>query len=235
MAYRSVVQGSGSLAPKLAAVTGGFSFSKSRVEAFSDGVFAIAATLLVLGFQIPAATPAGDAGLARDLVAMWPQYAVYAASFATIGIMWMNHHAIFDKTRAISYACMIANLALLMLVSFLPFPTSVLGHRGLTPAAITYYGATLLVLSLAFNFLGYFAALGPEQGGSLTDFIRKRNVWNSAGMVGYAAGIPIGLYSPASAIALYIAMAAYYLSPAALRGNPAAQAQAGVFGGKHHV
>lgn len=163
---------------------------------------------------------------------MWPQYVVYAASFATIGIMWMNHHAIFDQTEEISHGCMIANLALLMLVSFLPFPTSVLGRFGLTPAAMTYYGLTLFALSLAFNVLGYLAALRPDERANLVDFARKRNLWNSAGLAGYAIGIVLGYFIPALAIALYAAMAAYYLSPAALRGNPAAKAARLAQGGR---
>jgi TMEM175 potassium channel family protein len=203
---------------------GSISFSKARVEAFSDGVFAIAITLLVLGFQVPQPAPSGDASLARDLIAMWPQYVVYAASFATIGIMWMNHHSLFNHTERISHGVMTANLALLMLVSFLPFPTSVLGRHGVTPVAVIYYGLTMVGLSICFNVLGYLASLTPSQPARLLDFLRKRNFWNTAGLLGYAIGVGVAYVAPAWTIALYAAMAAYYLSPAALRGNPAAQA-----------
>jgi len=223
--YRLVVQGLEISLPEWGAVDlGSISFNKPRVEAFSDGVFAIAITLLVLGFQVPQPAPDADAGLARDLLAMWPQYVVYAASFATIGIMWMNHHSLFDHTERISHGVMTANLALLMLVSFLPFPTSVLGRYGITPVAVVYYGLTMVGLSLCFNVLGYLASLSPAEPARLLDFLRKRNLWNTAGLLGYVVGIGVALVEPVWTIALYAAMAAYYLSPAALRGNPAAQA-----------
>src|SRR5579864_7478544 len=91
----------------------GVSISKSRFEAFSDGVFAIAITLLVLEFHAPDLQSPSDAGLTAALLAIWPQYAVYAASFATIGIMWFNHYALFHNARSVSYGALIANLALL--------------------------------------------------------------------------------------------------------------------------
>jgi uncharacterized membrane protein len=223
--YRSVVQGLEISRPEWWAVAvGSVSFSKARVEAFSDGVFAIAITLLVLGFQVPQPTPDGDAGLARNLIAMWPQYVVYAASFATIGIVWMNHHSLFNHMERISHGVMTANLALLLFVSFLPYPTSVLGRDGVTPVAVIYYGLTMVALSVCFNVLGYLASLTPSQPAQLLDFLRKRNLWNTAGLLVYMIGVGLAYVAPAWTIALYAAMAAYYLSPAALRGNTAAQA-----------
>jgi uncharacterized membrane protein len=98
--------------------------SSARLEAFSDGVLAIAATLLVLELHVP------DAGqdLGAALLAQWPSYAAYAVSFATIGIIWVNHHALFVHVRQVDRTLLFLNLLLLMVVSLIPFPTAILGR-----------------------------------------------------------------------------------------------------------
>ena len=190
---------------------------KGRVEAFSDGVFAIAITLLVLGFQPPEARPASDDGITRGLLALWPQYLVYAASFATVGIMWINHHALFSKLTAVPHRIILVNLALLMVVSFLPFPTSVLGRFGLMRSPVIYYGLTLIAASLCFGTLQYMVNLAPGERGSIVDFLRRRNVWNTMGIIAYTAGIPIAYYSPLATIVIYAAVALYYMLPVGVR------------------
>src|SRR2546423_5191916 len=99
--------------------------STARVEAFSDGVFAIAITLLVLGLR-----PLGAGrGLARDLAQQWPSYAAYVVSFGTIGIIWMNHSTLFGHLRRLDRPLVVANLLLLMVVAFIPFPTEFLASH----------------------------------------------------------------------------------------------------------
>jgi uncharacterized membrane protein len=93
--------------------------SKARVEAFSDGVFAIAATLLVLDLAVP--RPGG--GLLGGLLGQWPQYAAYTTSFITIGIIWVNHHAVIERLARVDRGFMFVNLVLLMFVALIPFPT----------------------------------------------------------------------------------------------------------------
>ena len=92
---------------------------KGRFEAFSDGVFVVAVTLLVLEVHLPATlSPSpSEAEQWRSLVQIWPQYLVYAASFATIGIMWLNHHALFRYIERITHGMIVANLVLLLLIS----------------------------------------------------------------------------------------------------------------------
>src|SRR5207249_5147766 len=91
----------------------------SRVEAFSDGVFAIAITLLILSVGIDKA-PHGDLG--TYLVDLWPAYLAYAVSFLTIGIMWVNHHLLFDNFARVDRPMLLLNILLLMLIAFVPFP-----------------------------------------------------------------------------------------------------------------
>lgn len=196
---------------------GELALGKGRFEAFSDGVFAIAITLLVLGFQPPDAHPATDDGITRGLLALWPQYLVYVASFATVGIMWINHHALFSKLKSVPHGVIVMNLALLMVVSFLPFPTSVLGRFGLMRGPVVYYGLTLIAASLCFGALQYMVNLTPGERASFIDFMKRRNLWNTVGIVAYAAGIPLAYYSPLAAIVLYGVVALYYLLPVGVR------------------
>jgi uncharacterized membrane protein len=97
-----------------------------RTETFSDGVFAIAITLLVLGL-VPPHTPAG--GLLDGLVALWPAYVAYVTSFTFIGVIWFNHHQAFTCVRFVDRGLHAANLGILFTTAVLPFPTVVLARR----------------------------------------------------------------------------------------------------------
>jgi uncharacterized membrane protein len=189
------------------------SISKGRFEAFSDGIFAIAITLLVLEFRPPDLGVASDRSLADALLAMWPQYLVYLASFGTIGIMWFNHYALFHNVKTVSYGALVANLVLLLLVSFLPFPTNILGRYGLMPTAVVYYGLTLIGLSICFSTLYYSASLKPHERGSVAGYMRTLNRWNTVGFTVYVAGTLIGYFYPVVAIVLFTIVAFYYLLP----------------------
>ena len=126
------------------------------MEAFSDGVIAVAATLLVLNLVVPAA---GAHGLAHALGRRWPAYAAYATSFITIGIIWINHHVVLGRLREADHAILILNLLLLMTIGVLPFATNLLSvylnrPRGQHVAAAVYAGAFLL-MSIAFALLNW--------------------------------------------------------------------------------
>ncbi len=104
--------------------------STTRLEAFSDGVFAIAITLLILEIKVPAAAEiAALGGLWAALAERWPSYVGYILSFFVIGIMWVNHHALFTHIRRIDRLLLLANLLMLMTASFLPYPTAVLAEH----------------------------------------------------------------------------------------------------------
>ena len=129
-------------------------WATGRVEAFSDGVFAIAITLLVLEIGVP---ESDFDNLWRGIAHQWPAYLAYATSFITIGGIWLIHHGIFRRLEYANSWVMRINLGLLMAVSFLPFPTKLLAEaihdRGAERAAVIFYGATLLVISLLLNAL----------------------------------------------------------------------------------
>jgi len=125
----------------------------ARIEAFSDGVFAIAITLLILNIKIPDAS-SGD--LVTQLVRQWPSYFAFFISFAFVGVMWVNHHRLFTYIHRSNDVLLLLNLLLLLGVSFVPFPTAVLAKNlsngGQRAAAILYNG-TYFVLSILFNLL----------------------------------------------------------------------------------
>jgi uncharacterized membrane protein len=135
----------------------------SRVEAFSDGVFAIAVTLLVLDIDVP---ESAFGNLWRGFADQWPAYLAYATSFVTIGGIWMLHHGVFRCLRYANNAVMRINLALLMAVSFLPFPTRLVAEAitsgSAERAAVIIYGGSLLAISLAFGGLSYAIARDPQ-------------------------------------------------------------------------
>ena len=130
----------------------------SRVEAFSDGVFAIALTLLILEIRVP---EQGHGHLVRALIALWPSYLAFATSFFTIGVMWMNHHRVFSLIGKTDQGLLAANLLLLLVITFIPFPTALLA-RNLDNAdssvAAVLYNATFFAAAIAFRVLWSYAS-----------------------------------------------------------------------------
>ena len=125
----------------------------SRVEAFSDGVFAIAITLLILEIRVPEGEPGH---LWRGLVALWPSYVAFLMSFFVILIEWVNHHELLRMVRAVNYPFLFTNGFLLLTVTFLPFPTAVLAAKLATPdagSAVAFYCATFVANALFWNVL----------------------------------------------------------------------------------
>lgn len=190
-----------------------FTLGKARFEAFSDGVFAIAITLLILEVHLPSSISAtsSDGAQVRALAAIWPQYLVYVASFATIGIMWLNHHALFHNARRITLGVIVANLFLLLGISFLPFPTAVLGQLGLSRPAVVYYGLTVSLIAVGYTVV-YVAVLRAHPGTG-----RPFTAWNVVGLTLYPAATLVSAFVPVAGVALFIALAAFYMLPRNVR------------------
>jgi uncharacterized membrane protein len=131
--------------------------SGRRVEAFSDGVFAIAITLLILDLVVPARTEVAEGELGHHLSEQWPAYFAYVVSFLTIGIIWVNHHTVFNKVRMVDRRVLFANLALLLVVSAIPFPTKLISEYLLAGAdshlAAAIYSTTMLAMGIAYSAL----------------------------------------------------------------------------------
>jgi uncharacterized membrane protein len=126
----------------------------ARVEAFSDGVFAIAITLLILEIHAPDAGAA--AGLWAGLMALWPSYVAFLLSFFVVLIMWVNHHELMRLVRVVTYPLLFANGVLLLTVTFVPFPTAVLARYLATAeakVAVAFYCGTFVINSLAWGLV----------------------------------------------------------------------------------
>jgi uncharacterized membrane protein len=134
--------------------------SVNRMESFSDGVIAVAITLLVLNITVPMP---GATSLAHDLGRRWPEYGAYATSFITIGIIWINHHVMIGRLARTDHSILILNILLLLTIGLLPFATDLLaqylnrGHGQHLAAAI--YGGAFLLMSIAFFTLNAFILL----------------------------------------------------------------------------
>src|SRR2546423_13165892 len=133
----------------------------ARLEAFSDGVFAIAITLLIIEIHVPAREHAETLG--HELLRIWPSYLGYLTSFLTIGVMWINHHYVFELIGRIDRTMLLLNTLLLMLIAFVPFPTAVLAQfveTGGARAAAVLYGATLTLTAITYFAWWRYAAGG---------------------------------------------------------------------------
>jgi len=201
-----------------------------RIEAFSDGVFAIAITLLILEVGKPDPGVEGTK-LVADLVKLWPQFAAYAVSFLTILIMWVNHHWLFQLIRRTNRIFMVLNGLLLMTITFINYPTAVfadqLQENGLTATrtqisgpqvALAFYSGTFVVIAVLYNRMWWYAAHrghlllpGVERQVELIDrqFVFGPLLYLLAlalGFVGTGA-FPIALgFGMDSALALYYAL-----------------------------
>jgi uncharacterized membrane protein len=200
----------------LAGVTaGGADAETDRIEAFSDGVFAIAITLLVLDLHLP---DTSRNGVWRGLVHEWPQFAAYLTSFFIIGIMWANHHSMFRTIVRADRTLLFLNLLLLLWTTLLPFPTRLVAEHlrdgGSNAAqAEAVYSANLTLAAVAFSLIWIHAVRG---GRLVAAPMGRRAEWRSIarfsmGTVWYAATIGISYASAGAALAVQFALALYYL------------------------
>jgi uncharacterized membrane protein len=185
---------------------------KTRLEAFSDGVFAIAITLLVL--TIP--EPTNYHHLADALAHQWPAYAAYAVSFAVIGVMWLNHHTVFDHFVRIDRNLVYLNLTLLATVVLIPYPTQVFGEalqrgEGERVAAV-FYSIVMTLNGVAWGALWLY---GSSRRRLLADDFpeeqrRTATVLFTFGTLIYLGTIVVGLINAYACLALHGAIGVYY-------------------------
>jgi len=187
--------------------------SKGRVEAFSDGVFAVAITLLIFNIQVDKAAP-GE--LFNALMAAWPKYAAYVASFLTIGVMLMNHHGLFTRIAHLNRPLLFLNLLLLMAIVFLPFPTAQLGANILVPqdapTAASFYAASAVLIAVFFSAFWAYLFTHPDLLSPDVDREAVLRSWPrfSIGLIAYLICVPLGQVSPIGVIIVCAAMAIYY-------------------------
>jgi uncharacterized membrane protein len=189
-----------------------------RVEAFSDGVFSIAITLLVLEIHVPnlgeEATPQA---LVAALAAQWPSYIGYVVSFLTIGNAWINHHNLFRLVGRVSHGLLITNLLLLMAVGFLPFPTALLADTLGKPGeqvGVLVYAGTFVFTAVMFNLL-WFAVKKVLKPGAPASAIEAINSSYRLGPPISVAALVIAVVNPTLGIIVIGGLMVLYLLPRA--------------------
>jgi uncharacterized membrane protein len=182
-----------------------------RLDAFSDGVFAIAITLLVLDLGVP---PGSGEHLLDSILHQWPSLLAYVTSFLTIGVIWLQHSAITGTLRAADATLYRLNLLVLLLASFLPFPTKLVaefvGDRDPERVAVVFYGLTMLALSLALTaFVRYAAENRRLVRDEVEAHIVEDALAHQPSFLLYGVGIGVGLLLPTVAVGVYLAIALY--------------------------
>jgi uncharacterized membrane protein len=189
----------------------------ARFEAFSDGVFAIAATLLVLEFS---AKPGSDLG--KELVHLWPSYLAYVTSFVTIGIIWMNHHHTVSLIGRTDRTMLFINILLLLTIAFLPFPTKLVAQNlrggGGEQAAALAYSATFVLMAVLHLIWWRYARTDRRLIADETPDSALRAVDRAylPGVPMYGTVFVVAFFSPLAAVLITFAIAAFYLPSAAL-------------------
>ena len=202
--------------------------TKGRLEAFSDGVIAVAITLLALDLKVSAASIAAHHGLWGALVADWPKFAAYVLSFTVIGIMWVNHHGLMDRVAVVDRTLLFINLLLLLFIVALPFSTSLFAEFLLeggndSHVAAAVYSATLFGCAIGFNLLWLWIirdrrrlheAIDPDV--ARTQFRRF-----SIGIFVYLAAVAVSFVSAVFTLAMISVVAVYYVVDQLPRGRDA--------------
>jgi uncharacterized membrane protein len=195
----------------------------ARLETFSDGVFAIAITLLVLEIHVPdAAEIAEHGGLAQALIDLYPSYLAYVTSFVTILIMWINHHLIFRAISRIDHFLFMFNGLLLLGITFVPFPTTVLaGHLDGddSDVAAAFFAGTFALIALCFNLLWRYAAIGNRllRRDINPAFVTAINFRYAFGIPIYSFAALIAFVSPEVSFGICVLLAILYFVPTRLQ------------------
>ena len=188
--------------------------NKSRFEAFSDGVFAFAVTLLVLGIVLPGSHLESDRDLTRALLGLWPNVLAYALSFAVIGVMWQNHHALFRLVARVDRMTVFLNLLLLASTAFIPFATNTLGAYPTMHSSTFLYGLVLSACSIFYNILLWHLVAKRLFRPDVSDAAIAATVLAyRVGLVVYVLAALISFVFPVASFAAYIAIVIYYLVP----------------------
>ena len=196
--------------------------SPSRLETFADGVFAIAATLLIL--TVDGAVGDEGIGLGAELRHAWPAYVGYVVSFVTIGIMWLNHHTVMSLVERVDRRFLLANLGLLMCIAFVPFPTRLMAEHirgaGAESAALAY-GFTLTATALFFNTVWLYASRGGRLLRADCDPRAVAGITRTylPGPLIYLGATLVAFARPTASALLYLAIAALYVVESSVFGG----------------
>jgi uncharacterized membrane protein len=187
----------------------------SRFEAFSDAVFAIAATLLVLDLHLPNLTGLTPQQSAVRLALLWPQLLGYGTSFAIIGVLWINHHALFHFLKKVDRISLIINLGFLMCVAFIPYPTALMAQYGSNTVVVILFGSTMASAGFVFSALWFYAVRQYLRDEPNIDrrFLRDASLWTLGYPLSYVLATALALVNTGLSMALYALIPIVYLLP----------------------
>jgi TMEM175 potassium channel family protein len=193
--------------------------STTRIAAFSDSVFAFAATLLVLNIKIPEVLPSQlTTELPGQVLHLWPQLLSYMMSFVIVGIYWVAHHVMFHHIKRSDRVLLWLNIAFLMCIAFIPFPTGLISRYGAVQTAVVVYALTLTITGVLLEILWWYATRGhylvekelPDR------VIRLGTVKTMIAPCAYALSIVVSFLSPKLSVIFFVAVPAFYILPSRL-------------------
>src|SRR6266566_9257307 len=187
--------------------------STNRLEAFSDGVFAVAITLLVLNLQVPQIASASE--LVPRLGALWPKLLSYVLSFVIVGIYWVAHHNTFHYIKRSDRTLLWLNILLMMCIVFIPFPTALLGQYPEQRVSVVIYGGTLVITGLVLQLLWWYATSGYRLVDREIDprLVQRATNRNLAAPLIYLLAIMVSFLSVQISLIFFILVPVYYIFP----------------------
>jgi uncharacterized membrane protein len=196
-------------------------FSKSRVETFSDGIFAIIVTLLVLELKVPMIDNPADANeLFAALIALLPKLISWMISFFTVCVIWVNHHRLFKIFNFIDHGLFWWNAVLLLWCSFIPFPTAALGDYPNNQTAVILYGIVMMCMALTFSLMRIYTGNKHDLLHPDTDIqeFKTGTIYSIVfGPVLYMFGALVSIIHPYFSFVIYLGIAIYFIFPHATK------------------
>jgi len=179
---------------------------KGRLEAFSDGVFAIIITIMVLELKVPQKTDLAA------LMAIWPVFLGYVMSFVYIGIYWNNHHHMFQAAETVNGSILWANMNLLFWLSLIPFVTDWMGQNHFAKLPVTCYGIILIMNALSYTLLAITLIRHHGKDSLLAKAVGKDTKGNISLAI-YATGIAVSWFNSTISVVLYAVVACIWFIP----------------------
>lgn len=193
------------------------SFTKARLEAFSDGVLAIIITIMVLELKAP------HSGEPAELLKLWPSFAIYLVSFFLLMIYWINHHGLVAQARRVTTGLLWSNGGVLFSASLVPFATAYLAETRLAPFPTAIYAGLQCLCAIAFNVM-FRSIVQHRDDDAFRRYLSVRRRQNLVAVAVYAASAVVALFSPMVAILLLTAVSFVYVAPTFLRDRSARSA-----------
>lgn len=189
--------------------------SLSRFEAFSDGVFAIAITILAIEIKVPDLSKATPSEAIIEIIHIWPHFLSYITSFLVIGVIWLNHHTLFHFLKRVDRITLIINLIVLMCVAFVPYSTKLMGEYGTLQPVTMFYGLSLSLTGVVYNILWFYIVRQYLRSRPKINrkFIYQASLWSLGYPILYFVSALLSLVSTNISLALYVLIPFFYLFP----------------------